>query len=176
MLKRFRKKAEGSGIDIEVVFIERTGFSLQNQLEQADPYKGPDCERKCFPCEDEGQGDCEKRGAGYGIDCQQDGCSGHYDGETGRNAFTRGEDHARGYSRREKGNPLWEHDKEYHGGEGKTEYKMTVGRTYGRDNRRRVMNEAVRIEMNLGIRMNRKGEFRSSVLPRLGVHRGAEVT
>ena len=87
-----------------------------------------------------------------------------------------GEDHARGYSRREKGNPVWEHDKEYHGGEGKTEYKMTVGRTYGRDNRRRVMNEAVRIEMNLGIRMNRKGEFRSPVLPRLGVHRGAEVT
>ena len=101
---------------------------------------------------------------------------GHYDGQTGRNGFTRGEDHARGYSRREKGNPLWEHDKEYHGGKGETEYKIKVERTYGRDNRRRLMNEAVRIEMNLGIRMNRKGEFRSSVLPRLGVHRGAEVT
>ena len=46
LIKRFRKEAEGSGI--EVVFIERTGFSLQNQLEQADPYKGPDCERKAW--------------------------------------------------------------------------------------------------------------------------------
>ena len=134
------------------------------------------CESRCFTCEHEGQGDCEKRGSGYGIDCEQEGCNGHHDGQTGRNGFTRGEDHARGYRRREEGNVLWEHDKEYHGGEGKTEYRMTVGRVFGRDNRRRVINEAVRIEMNDGIMMNRKGEFRSSVLPRLQVHRGAERT
>ena len=136
-----------------------TGSGLGKQIEEADPYREPDCGRTCFPCEHEGQGDCEKRGAGYTIECGHVGCSGRYDGETGRNAFTRGGDHVRGYRRREPGNVLWEHDKEYHGGEGKTGYKMTVGRTYGRDNRRRVINEAARIEMNLGIRMNRKGEF-----------------
>ena len=30
----------------EAVFIERTGYSLQNQLEKADPLKGEDCGRR----------------------------------------------------------------------------------------------------------------------------------
>ena len=41
LLKRFKKRAEGSGI--EVVFIERTGYSIQNQLEMADPYEEENC-------------------------------------------------------------------------------------------------------------------------------------
>ena len=69
LVKRFKKKAKGSGID--VVFIERTGYSIQNQLERADPYEEDSCERECFPCEEEGGGlKCEMRGAGYDIICK----------------------------------------------------------------------------------------------------------
>ena len=172
-MKEFKKIAEKSGI--QVTFIERTGFSLQNQLEQADPYKRPDCEREdCFQCEEEGGGDCEKRGPGYVLKCKEEGCTGHYDGQSGRNGYTRGIEHKKGYMKKKEGNVLVDHDKEYHGGRGEAKYKMEARRTFGRDNRRRMMDEAVRIQMNLGIMMNRKGEFRNSVLPRLQVHRGAE--
>ena len=55
LLKRFKKRAEGSGI--EVVFIERTGYSIQNQLETADPYEEENCGREdCFPCKEKGRG------------------------------------------------------------------------------------------------------------------------
>ena len=76
--------------------------------------------------------------------------------------------------KKKEGNVLVEHDKEYHGGKGETKYTMKARRTFGRDNRTRMMDEAVRIEQNKGIMMNRKGEFRNSVLPRLAVQRGAE--
>ena len=44
--------------------------------------------------------------------------------------------------------------RECHGGEGKTKVKMKVGRVYGRDNMRRKINEALRIENNEGVRLN----------------------
>ena len=44
--------------------------------------------------------------------------------------------------------------RECHGGEGKTKVKMKVGRVYGRDNTRRKINEALRIENNEGMRLN----------------------
>ena len=44
--------------------------------------------------------------------------------------------------------------RECHGGEGKTKVQMKVGRVYGRDNTRRKINEALRIENNEGVRLN----------------------
>ena len=76
----------------------------------------------------------------------------------------------RGYKNKE-GNVLWEHDKEFHGGEGKTEFEMQVGRIYGKDNTRRKINEAGRIEGNEGVRLNGKGEYRKSCLPTMVAHR-----
>ena len=162
----------GSGI--EVVFIERTGYSIQNQLETADPYEEENCGREdCFPCKEEGGGSrCERRGAGYEIICKS--CVGvvaRYSGQTGRNCYVRGKEHLRGYTNRKEGNVLWEHDKEFHGGEGETEFKMVVGRVYGRDNTRRMVNEAARIEGNDGVVMNSRNEYKQSCLPRVVVHR-----
>ena len=77
----------------------------------------------------------------------------------------------RGYINKKEGNPMWEHDKEYHGGEGKTEFNMEVRRVYGRDNSRRMTNEAVEIEGNEGVVMNSRNEYRQSCLPRVQVHR-----
>ena len=85
-----------------------------------------------------------------------------YSGQTGRNCYVRGREHLKGYRDKKEGNALWEHDKEFHGGEGKTEFEMQVGRIYGRDNTRRKINEAGRIEENEGVRLNGKSEYRKS--------------
>ena len=36
----------------------------------------------------------------------------------------RGKEHKKGYEKKKKGNPMWEHDKEFHGGRGETEFKI----------------------------------------------------
>ena len=172
LLRRFKKRAKESGID--VVFIERTGYSIQNQLEKADPFEEDGCERDdCFPCEEEGSGTrCERRGAGYDIICGT--CVepvARYSGQTGRNSYIRGREHLRGYANKKEGNVLMEHDKEYHGGEGKTKFTMKIRRIYGRDNTRRMVNEAAEIEGNDGIVMNSRNEYKQSCLPRVRVHR-----
>ena len=172
LVKKFKERAKSCGV--EAVFIERTGYSLQNQLEKADPFRGEDCGmRQCFPCEEGGGGgDCEKRGAGYEIVCGE--CTekvARYDGQSGRNCFIRGIEHKKGYSGKKVGNPMWEHDKEFHGGGGDTGFKMKVKKVYGRDNVRRMVNEAVRIERNEGVVMNGRAEHRRSCLPRVVVHR-----
>jgi hypothetical protein len=115
---------------------------------------------------------CEMRGAGYDIICKA--CvevEARYAGETGRNCYIRGREHLKGYKEKKEGNVLWEHDKEFHGGEGKTKYEMKVGRVYGKDNTRRKINEAGRIEGNDGIVMNGRGEYRQSCLPRMAIHK-----
>ena len=115
---------------------------------------------------------CERRGAGYDIDCGS--CTeveSRYSGQTGSNSYVRGCEHMRGYTNKKEGNILREHDREYHGGEGRTEFRMKVGRVYGRDNTRRMVNEAVRIEGNKGVVMNGRNEYRQSCLPRVVVHR-----
>ena len=98
LTKRFKKKAEELGVDVK--FVERSGYILQNQLDS--------CGRsECFPCSNEGGGDCEKRGAAYEIVCEEEECQEvvvRYDGETGRNGFTRGREHMRGYTKFEKKN------------------------------------------------------------------------
>ena len=119
LVKKFRKRAKECGV--EAVFIERTGYSVQNQLEKADPFKGEGCDwEDCFPHEEGGGGgDCEKRGGGYDLVCQS--CTetvARYDGQSGRNCYVRGKEHKKGYEQRKKGNPMWEHDKEFHGGRG----------------------------------------------------------
>ena len=54
---------------------------------------------------------------------------------------------------------------------GETEFKIVVGRVYGRDNTRRMVNEAARIEGNEGVVMNSRNEYKQSCLPRVVIHR-----
>ena len=113
---------------------------------------------------------CERRGAGYVICGSCVEVEARYSGETGRNCYVRGREHMRGYINKKEGNVMWEHDREYHGGEGRTEFKMEVGRVFGRDNVRRIVNKACKIEGNEGVVMNSSNEFRQSCLPRTVVH------
>ena len=72
-----KKTMEGitKGSGLVVKFVETSGFSLQNILGKADPFKGPTCGREnCFPGRSGTCGDCEGRGGSYNITCEEPGC------------------------------------------------------------------------------------------------------
>ena len=92
-----------------------------------------------------------------------------YDGEAGHPCYSRGKDHMRGY-KNEEDNVLWKHAKNVHGGRKDVKFVMKVLKHYGSDNTTRKSNEAVRINMNPGIKLNSKAEFRQPRVPRVVIH------
>ena len=95
----FIKLFEG-GYKIKVV--EKTGTTLKEVLLKSNPFKQQRCGREdCMVCKQAGKGPCNAHGVAYEIECQ--GCENKYVGETARNAYTRGTEHAGGLreSRRE---------------------------------------------------------------------------
>jgi hypothetical protein len=160
-----------------VRFVEKSGYSLQNMLEQANPFKSETCGRVlCFPCQSERGGDCEKRGAGYKVTCQVPGCKEdltRYDGETGKNGYSRGVEHKDGYRGEGEKNMMWKHALGRHEGNKEIPYKMTVLKTFGKDNIKRKVDEALRITRNKGVKLNSKAEFRQPSIPRLVILGGS---
>ena len=64
-------------------------------------------------------GKCEKNGVGYRIvclTCQMDGLSTIYEGETARNAFTRGMEHQDALRLEDEENALWKYCLVQHSG------------------------------------------------------------
>ena len=57
--------------------------------------------------ENSGKGPCNAHGVTYEIECQ--GCGNKYVGETARNAYTRGTEHAGGLENRDEKSALWKH-------------------------------------------------------------------
>ena len=88
-----QKVEEVTGWRIPVV--ERAGTSVRS-IDKAEPLKEEGCRRlDCFPCTS-GGGNCERNGSGYQIRCETCHLAGVlslYEGETGRNAYTRGKEH-----------------------------------------------------------------------------------
>ena len=168
------KIARDSGMHVK--FVETSGHSLQNILEKSDPFKGPTCGREdeCFPCMSGDYQNCQGRGGAYSITCEEPGCKERgvrYDGETGKNCFSRGLDHLQGYKNKKENNVLWKHAQLEHGGRTDVNYRMTVLKTYGKKNQERKLNEALRISGNPGISLNSKAEYCQPSLPRLVVER-----
>ena len=79
--------------EMRVVAQERAGNALKH-LAKSEPLKTPGCGRDdCFPCRSSKPGKCEKNGVGYKIQCETCKRAGKvslYDGETGCNCYTRG--------------------------------------------------------------------------------------
>jgi hypothetical protein len=154
LLKLFQEVARKHQIKIK--FIELSGYSLQNLLEKANPFREKTCGRtKCFPCESGGGGNCQKIGAAYQITCEESDClekDVKYGGETGRPGYTRGVEHLQGFKNKSEDNMMWKHSKNEHHGNKLTKFVMKVIRTYGRDNLTRKVNEAIRISSHKGVR------------------------
>ena len=112
---------------------------MKDLLCSKDPWEGRRCERrKCLPCcgdETEGAGiSCQKENVTYTIKCRKcarEGKSAMYWGETARNGFKRGVEHADGLKNEWEKAPLWRHTRLFHGGEKNLEwFSMRVERSH----------------------------------------------
>ena len=112
-----------------------------------------------------------------------------YDGESGRNAYTRGIEHVDNYKngkttdfqknavdneenrRKEKENPMWKHAREFHQDRKDVDFTMTVTGIFGRNNLKRQVNEHVRIAGNRCRTMNSKKEYNTPIVPTITINR-----
>ena len=133
---------------MRVALVERAGSSIK-QLAKSEPLRKKGCNRdECFSCSTAG-GNCEKNGVGYKIRCEtclKAGRTAEYEGETGRNTFTRGLEHQAALRLESEESPLWKHCVLEHSQE-KAEFSMKTLRNFSSCLTRQV-NEAVRIEMS----------------------------
>jgi hypothetical protein len=156
-----------------VKFVETSGYSLQNLLGKSNPFSTGKCGRAdCFPCQQERGGKCEDRGAAYKITCEDPACNGkdvQYGGESGKNGYSRGVEHLQEYKRKDEDNPLYKHAHNDHNKKLDIKYKMTVLKTFGKDNMARKVDEGLRIARHKGIKLNSKSEFRQPKIPRIRI-------
>ena len=166
-LKEVCRKFE-SVTGMRVAVQERAGDSVKH-MAKPEPLREKGCGReKCFPCTT-GGGKCEKNGAGYRIvclTCQEAGKCTEYEGETGRNGFTRGIEHLDALRMEDGENALWKHCEIEHGGR-RAEFSMRILRIH-RTPLVRQVNEAVRIIISRAeCIMNSKTEWHQAPLVRI---------
>ena len=152
-----------------------TGTSVRS-IAKAEPLKEEGCRRlDCFPCSS-GGGNCERNGSGYQIRCETchlDGVSSLYEGETGRNAYTRGKEHLDALRLENEDNALWKHCLVQHNGE-KAVFSMKVLGVFYTCLVRQV-NEGVRIQKSRAqCLMNSKTEFHQHPVVRIIPVRGLQ--
>ena len=120
--KKYQGEIRNQGYKIKVV--EKTGTTLKKVRQKSNPFKQQRCGREnCLVCKQAGRGPCNAHGVTYEIECQE--CESKYVGETARNAYTRGTEHAGGLENRDEKSALWRHCVEKHGKE-RQKFKMSV--------------------------------------------------
>ena len=100
--KSYETEIRKSNFKIKVV--EQSGTRITDVLHKKDPFKQDRCNKPdCFLCTTNGKGNCARENVNYRISCTED-CQNKdvYHGETGYNAYTRGEEHLQKYN---KNNP-----------------------------------------------------------------------
>ena len=112
------------------------------------------------------------------LQCQQEGISAHYIGESGRSGHQRGTDHLRGAKKRDPKNPMVRHGEDHHHMfQGIPPFKMEMTRSFLKPLQRQIA-EAVTIERganNADLMLNSKAEWGHSKIPRLTVEVGPKV-
>ena len=153
---------------MHVAVQERAGISNKS-LAKSEPLRSKKCGRQeCFVCLTRG-GKCEKNGVGYELKCEE--CWKNkrktvYEGETGRNGFTRGAEHLASLRLESEEHPLWKHCMLEHDGT-KVEFSMKVCGRFQSCMVRQV-NEPVRmLRAKADCLMNSKSEFHQAPLVRV---------
>ena len=159
---------------MRVVVRERAGLKMKADC-KPEPLRNKDCGRNnCLCCRSGHPGRCEQNSAGYRISCEAcllAGCTALYDGETGSNAYDRGNQHQDGLRNESEENPLWKHCQLIHDGE-KQSFKMEVVGCFKSCLERQV-NEAVRIASSEADHvLNSRSEFHQAPIIRQVVTRG----
>ena len=125
-------------------------------------------------CTTGGKGDCSKSGSGYRITCQKsptDNLVAGYEGETGRNPYSRGLEHQNDLRTEKETSPLWKHCMIQHNGD-KVKFKMDALRGFKYPMVRQV-NEGARLRISKSnICMNSRSEFHQPAIVRVMAVRG----
>ena len=155
----------------------RAGRSLKSDA-KSEPLRKPECGRAdCLCCATGHPGGCERNSVGYKITCagcERDDRVAKYEGESGRNAYSRGLEHQRDLRLEVEESPLWKHCQLEHGGE-KQQFYMEALRAFESCLQRQV-NEAVRISSSKAdLLMNSKSEFHQAPIVRVTVAAGLQL-
>ena len=142
---------------------------------KSNPLRVGGCGRdNCMVCSVGGKGDCSRSGAGYKIsclECPKTKISAEYEGETARNPYSRGLEHARDLENESEKSPLWKHCSIQHGGR-KVAFRMDALRSFKYPMVRQV-NEGARVRLTKAdICMNSKSEFHQPGIVRVIAVRG----
>ena len=162
--------------NIDVRVFERGGVKI-GSIAKSDSLSQKGCQREdCFPCSSGGGGDCSKSCSAYSIECEE--ClkldlKAVYQGEIGRNCYSRGLEHLDGLSKEKEDNPFWKHCQIQHGGL-KVKFKMICLKSFKTAFLRQI-NEGVRIACcEADMCMNSKSEFHQPSIVRL-THWGTQM-
>ena len=115
LAREYRQTIVRHNIGIRVV--ERAGKKLKRYFQRNDPLSDKDCkDGKCMVCSTNEikVGNCRASSVTYAIKCQGESCTFKYDGQTGKNAFTRGIEHNDKYRLHKKDSIMWDHCIEKH--------------------------------------------------------------
>ena len=160
---------------IKMRVIERPGPKHQDTMIATNANEKQKCEKinTCLVCNTDKGGDCRKKEVVYEITCKT--CKPKmiygYDGQTGRNAYTRGKEHvdsekATKPSEQEK-SMMWRHQQSVHNGE-KAEWEMKVHKAFQKQPLDRLICEARRIRARPPeTSLNSKHEFAKSGMIRV---------
>ena len=134
------------------------------------PLKPETCGRTdCFPCTSGGGGDCSRSCSAYQLECLEcpiNSLTAHYEGETGRNCYSRGIEHVAGLEKEKDDNPLWKHCQLQHGGQ-QVKFRMVCLKSFKTAFMQQI-NEGVRIACcDANICMNSKAEFHQPSIVRV---------
>ena len=194
-LKELLQK-EISKSKFKIKVIEKSGKKIVRLLQKNNPFGKKGCGKKdCMICRENGGGSCRETGITYSIDCMgvpergirtntdageqhviegaRATCEaeGVYNGETGRNGYTRGKKHIEDYENELEGSAMWKHCIQHHGSE-RQRFRMQVRDRVRNDATKRQIMEAVRIgRVRDEQRMNSRGEWGSNRIPRIEVTR-----
>ena len=163
-------EAEINKTRLKIKVVEQAGTQLKQLLQRSNPFSKHGCEDDdCFHCNSGGKGNCRRNNIKYSIKCNGCGCSSIYNGETSKNAYTRGNEHEAGYRLHHDGSHMWKHCVIHHNGEEQS-FTMIIDKTFRKDPLLRQITEAIAIEETKEEdRMNSRAECRQNRVPRLRI-------
>ena len=150
-------------IEVNMKVVEQAGRSIKSLLIKTDPFKKPKCsDNKCMVCGKGEGGPCRATGVTYEVKCNIDNCDHVYHGETGRNGYTRGQEHLNSLRLQDQSSPLWRHTRGVHGdADPPPEYVMTITGKFKKDPTLRQITEGTKINNTSEHRlMNSRSEWR----------------
>ena len=169
LAKQFREKIKISNIRIKV--IEKSGKKIKDILQRNDPLSENKCiDECCLICKTSTRGGCRSSGVTYRIKCENETeCPFAYEGQTGKNGYSRGNEHMFDYESKNKNSVLWKHCQLKHENVEQNFSMDIIDRCRGDPTKRQIL-EAVHINNKDALTsMNDRSEWNFVNIPRIQI-------